>query len=315
MNILEMLKTKPHSTIYLQRYFNFVMYCDSKNRQQQNLEYTEKHHILPKAGDMFPEYHSLKQHPWNCAILTFRQHFLAHYMLMKAFGTESQIVSFIITSGQQHVKDKKLNSKLVEIAKIKLSAVRKGVFTRGYDENGIPLVSESTKQKLSKQKKLFYTIDENRKAQSNACSGKKKANTTKMKHAANNRSIEHSKNLTESIRATWKEKKQNGDTKRVKDGLYITPIGIFTSIPDYRSYCRNSDKAFSIHAVKKNPKLNSSVIGMTPKELGFFFVHKDDTRFSQYCVDLNQAHLPEPNHPLSSELNDFLLRERLLLQT
>ena len=314
MNIYLLLKTKPHNKHYLNRYFKFINKCILKNSLIE-IEYCEKHHILPKSKDMFPEFASLKKHPWNCATLTFRQHLLAHYMLMKAYNVQSQTLSFIRTSGQYHAKTiRGVNTRFLSIAKEKLSIARKGVFTRGYNADGTPNIGKETRNKISQQKKIFYSSDDNRKAQSIACTGKKKSSTEKIKRAAQNRSKEHLDKLSSSIREAWNRKKINEDTRRVKDGVYVTPIGVFTSIPEYRSYCRNSDKAFTVHSVKKNPKLNQSVIGLTPKSLGFFFIHKDDAIFSQYCDDLNQAHRPEPNHLLSSELNDYLLREKLLPQ-
>jgi hypothetical protein len=47
---------------------------------------TEDHHICPKALDMFPEYTSFKENPWNKAALSYRQHLIAHKMLHKAYG-------------------------------------------------------------------------------------------------------------------------------------------------------------------------------------------------------------------------------------
>lgn len=45
--------------------------------------YVEKHHILPKS--VFPEFINLREHTWNCALLTPRQHFISHIMLSKIF--------------------------------------------------------------------------------------------------------------------------------------------------------------------------------------------------------------------------------------
>jgi hypothetical protein len=46
----------------------------------------EAHHILPKARDLFPEYTSFKDNPWNKVRLTTDQHIIAHVMLWKAYG-------------------------------------------------------------------------------------------------------------------------------------------------------------------------------------------------------------------------------------
>ena len=45
-----------------------------------------KHHILPKSNDCWPEFSDFKENAWNCALLTERQHFIAHWILWKAIG-------------------------------------------------------------------------------------------------------------------------------------------------------------------------------------------------------------------------------------
>ena len=144
----EILKTKPHNKHYLTKYINFI---EKYLSRQVESGYSEIHHICPKAKDMFPEFSSLRENPWNKVKLPFRAHVIAHYMLYKAFDTESQLLSIIRTSGQHHVKNlsiKTLNTKTIEKLKKTVSERRKGKFTRGYDENGKPLVSDETKQKL-----------------------------------------------------------------------------------------------------------------------------------------------------------------------
>lgn len=310
IQIKTILETKPHNLHYLNRYINFISYCKEVNLNLEK-QYTENHHILPKSKDMFPEYASFKLHPWNSAVLTFRQHIIAHYLLMKTYNTQSQILSVLRTGYQKHATHIKLNSRMIEKAKTELSKNRKGKFTRGYRADGTPNVSEESKKKISEQKTLLYASEENRKKHSIACTGSKRTNTEGMKIYSKNRTVEHKENLKEAIRTAWAVKKENGDTKRVKGGIYVTPVGNFTSSL-YGVYCKNPDKIITIHQTKKNEKLNPSVIGLTPRELGFFFVSIGSPSFEQYCVDLNLAHPPEPNHPLLSELNDFLLREKFL---
>ena len=311
-DIQNILETKSHNPHYLNRYVTFIYSCIERNRVSPP-GYIEKHHILPKCKDMFPNFSSFKSHPWNCANLSFRQHFLAHWMLMKAYNTRSQMLSVLRTAGQCHSLSK-INTRLIEAAKIRLSLAMAGVFTRGYDSHGRPNVSQKTKTKLSKLKTQFYSDPANREAQSKRCTGIKKTKTYNQKIAAQNRSETHQQNMSSAIRAAWATKKLTGSTKRIKDGVYVTPIGNFTSIAEYRSYCKNPDKPFTAHNTKKNPKLNSNVIGLTPRDLGFFFIPKTDPIFEQYCVGLNQEHLPEPNHLLLSELNDFLSHKKLQCQ-
>jgi hypothetical protein len=83
MDIYSILASKPHNHHYLNRYIEFIQNCQLKNVNYEG--YTEKHHICPKADDMFPEYKSFIDYPWNCAVLTARQHIIAHLILCKVF--------------------------------------------------------------------------------------------------------------------------------------------------------------------------------------------------------------------------------------
>lgn len=83
MDIYSILSSKPHNPHYLNRYITFVQQCQQKNASYEG--YIEEHHICPKADDMFPEYTNFRSHPWNCAILTARQHFISHIILWKTF--------------------------------------------------------------------------------------------------------------------------------------------------------------------------------------------------------------------------------------
>lgn len=80
-DIYALLATKPHNPHYLKRYVKFIFSCT-----HQTGEYVEKHHICPKAKDLFPEYKSFRKYPWNKVYLTARQHILAHVLLWKTFS-------------------------------------------------------------------------------------------------------------------------------------------------------------------------------------------------------------------------------------
>lgn len=49
-NIIKLLKSKPHNIHYLDKYISFI---DKMSSMSISNEYTEKHHILPKAKDFF----------------------------------------------------------------------------------------------------------------------------------------------------------------------------------------------------------------------------------------------------------------------
>lgn len=87
MNIYEVLQTKPHNRKYLIRYVNFIQ---SRRPTQGPVE---RHHICPKANDLFPDYSSFKDHPWNKIDLSPREHYVAHLLLWKAYGG-SQTAAF-----------------------------------------------------------------------------------------------------------------------------------------------------------------------------------------------------------------------------
>lgn len=75
---------------YLSRYLKFI-----QTRPNKRVKYnTHLHHILPKAKDFFPEFKNLKEYTWNGVHLTPREHFIAHYLLHKAFPGTSQTLAF-----------------------------------------------------------------------------------------------------------------------------------------------------------------------------------------------------------------------------
>lgn len=88
-DIYAILESKPHNPHYLKRYWKFIQSCDTI------AGYSEKHHICPKAKDLFPEYASFKEHAWNGIRLTARQHFIAHWMLWKAYKSYSTNKAFL----------------------------------------------------------------------------------------------------------------------------------------------------------------------------------------------------------------------------
>lgn len=115
--LYEILASVTHNPHYLNKYIRFISNCQEKNRNYSG--YTEKHHICPKAQDMFPEFTSFIEFPWNCVALTPRQHFIAHLLLHRTypevFSQARALYLLINTTGT------KTNSKLY--AKLKLKAI------------------------------------------------------------------------------------------------------------------------------------------------------------------------------------------------
>lgn len=82
-SIYRLLQSKQHNNHYLSRYWKFILHCQTR---VLNETYIEKHHILPKAKDLFPEFANISEHPWNEITLTAREHIIAHVILWKAYG-------------------------------------------------------------------------------------------------------------------------------------------------------------------------------------------------------------------------------------
>lgn len=82
------LYNNPH---YVSRYLSFI---GTRAGGTKIKNYTHHHHILPKAKDFFPNYKSLREYPWNGVHLTPREHFIAHWLLHKAFPGSSQSIAF-----------------------------------------------------------------------------------------------------------------------------------------------------------------------------------------------------------------------------
>lgn len=145
MDIYKILKSKYHNKHYIDRYYKFILYCLNKNINLPNNTYIENHHICPRSKDLFPEYENLKIYPENSIKLTARQHFIAHWILHKAFNLKSTHDAFWMMC---HVKDKnqqryfKLNSNSYQ----SLKEERSKLVAKQMSENN-PSKQESVKEK------------------------------------------------------------------------------------------------------------------------------------------------------------------------
>lgn len=124
VDIYTILSSKPHNSHYLNRYWKFIQAFQYQKRLNGKTEY---HHICPKSTDLFPEYKSLKMHMWNGVYLTHRQHFIAHWLLAKAYGGK-QIYAFVaMCNGQktqyQQERYNKIISKVYETMKKESSKI------------------------------------------------------------------------------------------------------------------------------------------------------------------------------------------------
>ena len=319
-DIYSILSSKSHNPHYLNRYYKFILLCTLANKNLSKSVYTENHHICPKAKDLFPKYTNLKIFPWNSIKLTRRQHILSHYLLAKSYNTWGmwEAVSRIIN---QRGFDNKDSLRLLKLSSNQVKINKRGVFTRGYLEDGTPNVKQSTKDLLFKLKTEYYLIPENIERCKEIRKSDAYINADKL---ASERFISLNKSRT-GIPLTEESKLKNSISNKIKRAdkefrksiktfkLYITPIGVFSST--HKPLCSLSTKENTIinsHHTKGTSIISNKVKGMTFFQLGFYIITKDHPEFELYYERLDQVHQPEPNHPLWSELNDFLLQQKLL---
>ena len=113
--IIEILKSKPHNPHYLNRYIKFINGCQIANLNLSLNEYTETHHILPKAKELFPEYKDLRKNKWNSVRLTARQHIIAHIILWKVYGGTSFLPLYYMLINNNNPSKRKESIKVYQI--------------------------------------------------------------------------------------------------------------------------------------------------------------------------------------------------------
>lgn len=82
----------PKSAHYLNRYLNLICYA---NNNPQITDYDEEHHILPESMGG-------TNNATNLVKLTARQHYLAHWMLWKAYKSKEMTSAFFSMSNQSN---------------------------------------------------------------------------------------------------------------------------------------------------------------------------------------------------------------------
>jgi hypothetical protein len=152
--IENILSSKPHNKHYLNRYLKFIKKFSNQIAIKGE---TEVHHICPKSSDLFPEYKSFKINPWNKINLTYRQHFIAHYMLTKTYSDSKQIYAFWAMCNKQSPSDNirnrdyKVTSRIFESTKKlvskKVSNANKGYSTY-YDTNNNKIRCKTNDEKV-----------------------------------------------------------------------------------------------------------------------------------------------------------------------
>lgn len=108
----EIIDGFPIEKIISYHYFNrYLKFISSKYGKNEKTKFTERHHIVPISLNK-----NLKKCPENIIILTPREHFIAHYMLGKAFGGKQWYACNLIAMAENPYQCRKAflncNSKL-----------------------------------------------------------------------------------------------------------------------------------------------------------------------------------------------------------
>ena len=105
MNIYRL--PNPKSTHYLNRYIKFIEFAKNLT---VNDKYVESHHILPQSMGGLNDNDNLVK-------LSARQHYLAHWMLWKAYKSKEMTVAFFSMSNQSNQyqgRNRRINSRIYE---------------------------------------------------------------------------------------------------------------------------------------------------------------------------------------------------------
>lgn len=131
---------------------------------------TEKHHILPKGKYLFPQFKSLKEHPWNGVLLTLREHYVCHLLLTKMTVGDAKRACIYGLMRFSSGRDK-CSSHQYEKAKTLFRLARKGCPSSLKGQPGRKW-SDEEKQRHSEKMKLVMNSEETKKRCSAAKIGK-----------------------------------------------------------------------------------------------------------------------------------------------
>lgn len=139
---IHLIKTKSNLideyqlNLWYNRYIKLLKYAETQD--YSNTKHYHKHHILPKS--LFPEYEHDQD---NLIKLSYRLHYIAHYILWKLTKTYQMSVAFVLMHKGKLEEKPHLNSKAFDDATKYLS---------DYFRNNPEVCTPS---------KLYWTLDEN----------------------------------------------------------------------------------------------------------------------------------------------------------
>jgi len=225
---MEILFERSKNIHMIKRYINFIESIANRNK------IGHKHHILPKAKDMFPEYKNFDDYPWNGIVLSLREHFIAHWMLSKIFPGSSQSLAFY------YMCNKTLNKNSKEYEKCKLIHIQnmKNIYTDERNNKISKALKGKSKSKEHKEKLIGHSVSiETREKLKKANLGKKRSqesiNKQKESYKLNANNIDRSKcTLSEDSILKMSQTKKSKNMKWFNDGENSKLFSLNEEIPD-----------------------------------------------------------------------------------
>lgn len=204
MDMYQVLRTKPHSSKHLARYVKFI-----QTRRPQ-LGPIHNHHICPKAVDLFPEYGSFKDHPWNKASLTPREHYVAHLLLWKTYGGSQAVALQRMTPQGKRLSRVYESSRIEAISKLtgrkRSDGARAKMSAAAANRRKRPC-SEEAKAKISASNSGRKHSEEFKAMRAAMCLGKTLSQETKAKISAKSSGRTHSAEARAKISASMKARR------------------------------------------------------------------------------------------------------------
>lgn len=207
MDFITIFKNKGYEhNRWLKRYLIFV---DKFNTPY--LVESHNHHILPQS--IFTEYIDFNKYPKNKAVLSYRAHLIAHYMLAKAIGG-----NMWYAYNMMNMYNDKLDSILYEKGQIELSRIHSENMTKWYSENEHPKGmkgkkhSEKTKQKISEWGHNYVTSEKTKQKLSNTWHNKTEEEKNEIieKIRKNKLGTHHSEETRRLISEKARKRYENG---------------------------------------------------------------------------------------------------------
>lgn len=282
---------------YLKWYKQIIQKAQSEYREKSAESYYENHHILPRS--MYPEH--INQ-PWNQVLLTAREHFLVHWLLIKFTKGKQKFSAVCGFSSFNRSKSpkRKYTSHQYEMIRKNVSRCLK---ERYRDKTKHPcygrVVSESHKESLRKVMTGRIVSEETRKKIGEKSKGRGKGVLKSKEHREKISQANKGKVTSEETRRKLSEiNKGKGNPQYLKhgagkdncrfQGYYITPFGTFESIQQIMNNvpnikysvirkCKDHNQIISRYAYNASSFLklyfDKSIIGKTYKDIGFYFVY------------------------------------------